>query len=649
MSEAGYIARQLDPKARKGPRGEWAARCPAHDDREASFSIRDHGDKVLFTCFAGCAQRDLADELIRRGLLGSGERRKAFNSKPEVDFSAVINSDTWQQELPAPPDAPAPPASHPRFGKPSMFWTYMSEYGETLNFVYRFDLPSGKKQVLPLSFGSVGGRRGWHWRHLKGERPLYRLDQLAERPEAAVLVVEGEKAADAAAKLFPSYVVTTWQAGSNAVDKAFWQSLEGRRVTIWPDADSAGHKAAGDVASILESIAAGVRIVELPEGLPEKWDLADEPPEGVDVHALLRGAPEPKPELPYTLLRDIKPNLVSNDIVKGLLPRNAFVEVHSVAGGGKTAIITDMVLHVAAGRGYRGRRVERQPVVYVALEGHAGIDNRVIAARDNLGIEDAPFALVKATDNFRDPKASKKVAEVGKAMVRDFGGDCPVVVIDTYTAALGSGGSDCDPKDVSAFIEAIKGHLMVIGCTVLITHHFGKDASRGGRGWSGLNAALDVELEIARSEDLRTMRVAKSRDGSDSQPAMCYRLHAHQVGINNYDEPVTTVAVEHLADEAEASPGKKLSPKARSALSALWDCIKDRSRSHPMPGEPGTKWVTIETWEAACMEPGAVSKSAREADRARQFREAKDELEAAGTIICDGFKGSRIRPAAKRG
>jgi hypothetical protein len=90
---------------------------------------------------------------------------------------------------------------------------------------------------------------------------------------------------------------------------------------------------------------------------------------------------EPAPEPTFTLLRDIKPNLTNNDIVRDLIPSRAFGECHADAGGGKTAILVDLMLHIAAGRDYRGRRVEQQPVVYVALEGHAGIDNRVVAAR----------------------------------------------------------------------------------------------------------------------------------------------------------------------------------------------------------------------------------------------------------------------------
>jgi hypothetical protein len=39
--------------------------------------------------------------------------------------------------------------------------------------------------------------------------------------------------------------------------------------------------------------------------------------------------------LAYTLLRDIRPNLTPCDIVTGLIPRQAFGEVHADSSGGK--------------------------------------------------------------------------------------------------------------------------------------------------------------------------------------------------------------------------------------------------------------------------------------------------------------------------
>jgi hypothetical protein len=53
--------------------GKWhgrygLARCPAHDDREPSFSVRQMRDGPALHCFAGCAFKDVVGELKARGI-----------------------------------------------------------------------------------------------------------------------------------------------------------------------------------------------------------------------------------------------------------------------------------------------------------------------------------------------------------------------------------------------------------------------------------------------------------------------------------------------------------------------------------------------------------------------------------------------------
>src|SRR5262245_15589577 len=52
------------------------ARCPAHDDRTPSLSIRDaDGGKVLARCHAGCDQEHVIAALRGRGLWADGSSR----------------------------------------------------------------------------------------------------------------------------------------------------------------------------------------------------------------------------------------------------------------------------------------------------------------------------------------------------------------------------------------------------------------------------------------------------------------------------------------------------------------------------------------------------------------------------------------------
>jgi hypothetical protein len=50
---------KLDAVKERGP-GRWGARCPAHDDRGPSLSIREANDgTLLLHCFAGCGADDV--------------------------------------------------------------------------------------------------------------------------------------------------------------------------------------------------------------------------------------------------------------------------------------------------------------------------------------------------------------------------------------------------------------------------------------------------------------------------------------------------------------------------------------------------------------------------------------------------------------
>jgi len=150
----------------------------------------------------------------------------------------------------------------------------------------------------------------WLWKAPPAPRPLYNLDALQQRPNAPVLIVEGEKTADAAAKLFPSAIAITWPSGCKAFTKADWSPIKGRRCTLWPDADAVGRDAMAKLAiHLLKAGAAQVRIIQPPPDAPDGWDLADADWSTADAGAYLKAnrsppielpelAPLPEPELP---------------------------------------------------------------------------------------------------------------------------------------------------------------------------------------------------------------------------------------------------------------------------------------------------------------------------------------------------------------
>lgn len=182
---------------------------------------------------------------------------------------------------PVPVDAPDARASHNRHGRPSASWRYCDAAGRLIHWVCRFDKSDGAKEILPQTLWREGGQLAWRWGAPPVPRPLYGLDRLAQAPAAPVLIVEGEKTADAATGLFPGFAVASWSGGSKAVGKADWAALVGRRVAVLPDADTPGREAAEAVRkAALTAGAEGAAIVQIPALLSAGWDCADPFPPG---------------------------------------------------------------------------------------------------------------------------------------------------------------------------------------------------------------------------------------------------------------------------------------------------------------------------------------------------------------------------------
>jgi hypothetical protein len=195
-------------------------------------------------------------------------------------------------------------ASQPyRYG--SAAWPYPDADGTIQAYVVRFDLPDGSKDVRPLRFlppenqpPDLLNPRHWRWKGWTSPEsvPLFNLHLLARRPNDPVLIVEGEKTAVAASKLFPSHVVLTWQGGSKRVARAAIDPLLTRTtpIVLWPDADKPGR----DAMVYLKARLPAARLVSLPDSLPEGWDLADPIPPDVSIQGLLDAAGDPPRPVP---------------------------------------------------------------------------------------------------------------------------------------------------------------------------------------------------------------------------------------------------------------------------------------------------------------------------------------------------------------
>ena len=279
---------------------EYAGICPFHDDKHASLMVNEK--KQVFGCFA-CGERgDVIDFLQKRGmdfhdacdLLEGKDVTGDF--KPVRNQSRKVDKGPDWEFIPTPPYQPKS-FNHYKNGEPNGVWAYHNTDGVPNGYACRFDYPNGEKDVIPFVFAQKGDRQEWRWKGFPIPRPLYNLHLLTANPKAAVLVVEGEKTADAAqAELDPSKtVVVTWMGGAGGVAKADWSVLIGRNVILLPDHDTEqkygdkhpkagqvkpweeqpGNAAMLEIAKLIEDIARLVRWIVVPDEYPHKWDVAD--------------------------------------------------------------------------------------------------------------------------------------------------------------------------------------------------------------------------------------------------------------------------------------------------------------------------------------------------------------------------------------
>lgn len=161
-------------------------------------------------------------------------------------------------------------------------------------------------------------------------------------------------------------------------------------------------------------------------------------------------------------------------LIKGLIPRVGLTVVWGPPKSGKSFWIFDVVMHVALGWEYRGRRVNGGPVVYCAFEGQAGLQVRVEAFRQRFLAEEPlpiPFFLEPVTlDLVTDH------TELIAVIRRQIGNDPVAVVLDTLNRSLN--GSESSDEDMTAYIRAADVIREAFGCAVIIIHHCGVDQNR---------------------------------------------------------------------------------------------------------------------------------------------------------------------------
>jgi AAA domain len=260
-------------------------------------------------------------------------------------------------------------------------------------------------------------------------------------------------------------------------------------------------------------------------------------------------------------------------LVKRLIPRAGLTVIWGPPKCGKSFWTFDLVMHVALGWEYRGRRAQQGGVVYLALEGGKAFEGRVEAFRQRFLLADhdpVPFYLIVDALNL----VKEHPDLIGCIRVQAKGNLPAVVVIDTLNRSLA--GSESDDRDMSLYVRAADAIRHAFGCAVIIVHHCGIDATRP-RGHTSLAGAVDAQLAVKRdAADNIVVTVERMKDGPEGD-SLLSRLEPLDVGIDSDGDPKSSCIV--LPAEGEAAQAaahvKKSGRKPTKRQCAIQDAITE--------------------------------------------------------------------------
>lgn len=220
--------------------------------------------------------------------------------------------------------------------------------------------------------------------------------------------------------------------------------------------------------------------------------------------------------------------------IKNLLPETGIGAIFGPSGSGKTFLAFDLAASIALGQPFYGRKVVKCPVVYVALEGGAGVAQRIKAweKQHNQNLPDTFRIMTDALSLLNSDAFGFAEA------LNDAGLSEGVVIIDTLNQSA-PGADENSPADMGKIISNAMVVQRLTKCLVLLVHHTGKDVSKGMRGHSSLVAAMDVTIKVERKVVGREWSIDKLKDGEDdvSYP---FKLEVVDLGVDADGDPINS-------------------------------------------------------------------------------------------------------------
>ena len=294
-------------------------------------------------------------------------------------------------------------------------------------------------------------------------------------------------------------------------------------------------------------------------------------------------------------------------LVKHWLQEQALIMVHGPSGGGKTFVVLDWVLHMAAGlTEWNGHKVKSGAVVYLAGEGHHGLRSRVAAWKQHHQAGKLNMWLSKAGCDLNTAEGYQRVVDA----VRALPVPPSVIAIDTLHRFLL--GDENSAQDAKTMIDACAGLMREFNCSVVLVHHTGvsEEAQHRARGSSAWKGALEIEISIVPAKGDNPMQIVQ-RKSKDAEQAETIYASLGIVPINGWlDEDGDQVSSAVLM--IEDAPAERKKESKESAFRRIFENAWDDTEKEMREGQP---YVSRSALIEHLMKVGHTEASAKQATK----------------------------------
>jgi hypothetical protein len=340
---------------------------------------------------------------------------------------------------------------------------------------------------------------------------------------------------------------------------------------------------------------------------------------GQDAMGRLRDVGDKPPDaLALTFYNDITEPTPKPWLIKNVIARGETSSWIAPPGRGKSALLTDMSVHLAAGSDWRGYRTRgRSGVAIFALERADLTKRRLVAYRLRDSLDNLPIVVVGEIIDLMNKSCVDIIVDALKRAEVRFGCQIGLAIFDTYAKGIAAGGGDENQaKDQNIAVANLQRVIDRTGIHIATIGHTGKDEKKGERGSNAKLGHVDVEAQI-KGDAVKTVIVNKANDQPEGA-LTSFRLEPYEFGKDDDGDPFRTFIVSKDVLTGDASD-RKLSDKQQLAVDALVEVLLGPA-AQPAPAEYGLpvniKVVTEDEWmtelcRQGVLDPAASNKRAR--------------------------------------